>query len=289
MNDIHKPFFSIIIPALNEEKFLPLLLGDLTKQTFQDFEVIVIDGKSEDKTIEKAKLFTNKLPPLTILSSEVRNVSVQRNLGAGKALGHYFIFNDADNRLPEYFLEGIRYNLHVKSIDLFTCWCNPDSNQSYDKTVSTYLNLLVETGYLIKQPIAFGAMIGCRRDVFKVIGGFNPKIGFAEDTDFVRQGFKKKLSFIVYHEPRHLYSFRRFRHTEKLKLLRQYAILNLKYFTNQKVNQSKEYPMGGSHIDYNASTPDFIKTVLASFKHNKPSSKIVDKIRALLSLEANLP
>lgn len=289
MNVIHKPFFSIIIPALNEEKFLPLLLGDLTKQTIQDFEVIVVDGRSTDKTVEKAKLFQNKLPSLTLLASKVRNVSVQRNLGAEKAIGKYLIFNDADNRLPKYFLEGIKYNLSVKPVDLFTCWCNPDSDQSYDKTVSTYINLLVETGYLIRQPIAFGAMIGCRRKVFKITGGFNPKIGFAEDTEFVRQGFKKKLTFVVYHEPRHVFSLRRFRHTGKLKLLRQYAILNIKYFTNQEVNQSKEYPMGGSHIDYNASTPDFIKTVLASFKQKKPSSKIVDKIRALLSLEANLP
>jgi glycosyltransferase involved in cell wall biosynthesis len=118
----NKPFFSVIIPALNEEKYLPLLLADLTKQTISDFEVIVIDGVSKDKTVEKAKLFKNKLPSLTILTSSVRNVSVQRNMGAQKALGKYLLFNDADNRLPEYFLEGIKYQLHVKPLDLFTGW-----------------------------------------------------------------------------------------------------------------------------------------------------------------------
>ena len=48
-----EPFFSIIIPTLNEEKYLPLLLSDLEHQLFTDFEVIVVDGKSADKTVTK--------------------------------------------------------------------------------------------------------------------------------------------------------------------------------------------------------------------------------------------
>ncbi len=283
------PFFSIIIPALNEEKLLPLLLSDLSKQTTKDFEVIVIDGQSEDKTIAKTKVFAKKLPALSILSSKIRNVSVQRNLGAAKAKGQYLIFNDADNRLPKHFLEGIHYNLSAKPVDMFTCWCSPDSEEGYDKTVAIYLNLLVEMGHLINLPVAFGAMIGCRRSVYKITGGFNPKIGFAEDTDFVRQGFKKNLSFTVYHEPRHVYSLRRFRHTGKLKLLQQYAVLNLKYYTNQQVDQTKEYPMGGSQANQIAQTPDFLETILESLKQKKPNTKVIDRIRALLSLEENQP
>ena len=57
-----KPFFSIIIPALNEEKYLPLLLSDLAKQTMRDFEVVVVDGKSEVKTVVTAKSFAKSLP-----------------------------------------------------------------------------------------------------------------------------------------------------------------------------------------------------------------------------------
>ena len=49
-----KSFFSIIIPALNEAKYLPHLLDDLSDQTFQDFEVIIVDGNSNDQTVAKA-------------------------------------------------------------------------------------------------------------------------------------------------------------------------------------------------------------------------------------------
>ena len=76
------PFFSIVIPALNEEHYLPRLLLDLSKQTFQDFEVILVDAKSDDDTIGMAKQFEKKFGTLTILNSDKRNVAHQRNLGS---------------------------------------------------------------------------------------------------------------------------------------------------------------------------------------------------------------
>lgn len=281
-----KPFFSIVIPALNEEKFLPLLLQDLAKQTIRDFEVIVVDGQSSDKTVAKSKSFADKLPTLSILTSKVKNVSVQRNLGALKAQGQYLLFNDADNRLPAYFLEGVRYQLHVKPLDLFTCWFIPDSETGSDKTIATYMNIIIETGSLIGQPVAYGALIGCRQNIYHRIGGFNPEVGFAEDTEFVNRGFKKGFSFGVFHEPRFSYSFRRFRKVGKIKLLQKYAVLNLKYLTNQKVNQPKEYPMGGGYLEGETRiSTDITQLIKQVFKKGSQKTKITDRLRALLSLE----
>lgn len=280
-----EPFFSIVIPCLNEEKSLPLLLKDLTDQTLQDFEVIVVDGQSKDKTVEKAKAFKSKLPSLTILTSKIRNVSVQRNLGAEAGKGTYLLFNDADNRLPKFFLEGIKYNQSVEPTDLFTTWCLPDSNKSSDKAVATYLNLLAETGFLLGNPGALGAMIGCRRKIFGKIGGFNPEVGFAEDTEFVRQGYRKGYSFTIIHEPRYVYSLRRFRKVGTLKLIQKYAVLNLKYMTNQRIDQKKEYPMGGEYLETIKRPPEFLKNLQAVFIKKRSKKKIADQIKALLSLE----
>jgi len=280
-----EPFFSIIIPCLNEEKSLPLLLKDLQNQTLQDFEVIVVDGRSKDKTVEKAKEFKKLLPSLTILTSKVRNVSVQRNVGGEVGRGTYLLFNDADNRLPKHFLEGVKYQQGVKPTDMFTTWCLPDSNKNSDKAVATYLNLLAETGFLLGTPGALGAMIGCRRKIFGKIGGFNPEVGFAEDTEFIRQGYRKGYSFAIIHEPRFVYSLRRFRKIGKLKLIQQYAVLNLKYMTNQKVDQNKEYPMGGEYLEKVKTAPEFIKNLQSVFIKKGSKKKIFDQIRALLSLE----
>jgi glycosyltransferase involved in cell wall biosynthesis len=279
------PFFSIVIPALNEEKYLPLLIADLVDQSSQDFEVIVIDGESTDKTVERVKKFKTKLPSLKILTSKVRNVSVQRNLGAENATGQYLLFNDADNRLPKYFLEGLKYQIHVKPTDVFTCWCLPDTDKSSDKSISTFFNMLTEASHLTGTPSAFGALIGCRRAIFRNTNGFDPKIGFSEDTDFVRRAHKKGYSFDVFREPRYVYSLRRYHKLGTMRILQKSALLNLKYLTGQKIDQKKEYPMGGGHLEKSPISSDFSKTLTSIFKQKRSKTKIADRISALLSLE----
>lgn len=280
-----EPFFSIVIPCLNEEKSLPLLLKDLTNQTLQDFEVIVVDGHSKDKTVEYANKYKKSLPSLVILPSKIRNVSVQRNMGGEAGKGTYLLFNDADNRLPKHFLEGVKYHIGVKPTDMFTTWCLPDSNRRSDKAIATNLNLLTETGLLLGTPGALGAMIGCRRKIFGKIGGFNPEVAFAEDSEFIRQGHRKGFSFSILREPRYVYSLRRFRKIGTLKLLQKYAVLNLKILTNQKVDQKKEYPMGGGYLEKTETTSNFFKDLRSIFIKKGPKKKIVDQIKALLSLE----
>ena len=279
-----QPFFSIVIPCLNEEKVLPHLLSDLADQTTHDFEVIVVDGHSEDQTINNALQWKEKLPSLRIIDSDIRNVSVQRNLGGKNARGQYILWNDADNRLPSYYLEGLRYQLRVKPVDVFTVWCDADTDKSSDKAIATYFNLLIETSYLVGNPSAFGSMIGCRASIFPQTGGFNPQVGFAEDTDFVRQTFKKGLSFTVFHEPRYAYSLRRFRKMGLLHTVQKAAYLYLKFLTKKKIDQKKEYPMGGELFS-DLQTTQLFKQVDRSFKKMLKKPKILDKIAALLSLE----
>jgi len=280
-----EPFFSIVIPCLNEEKSLPLLLQDLVNQTLQDFEVIVVDGNSKDKTVENANKFKKLLPSLSILHSKIRNVSVQRNMGGEEGKGTYLLFNDADNRLPKHFLEGVKYHLGVNQTDLFTTWILPDSKHRSDKAIATYLNLLTETGLLVGTPGALGAMIGCLRKHFGKIGGFNPEVGFAEDTEFVRRGYNKGYTFSIIREPRYVYSLRRFRKIGTLKLLQKYAVLNLKIMTNQKVDQKKEYPMGGEYLEKDDKTTTYFKKLQSVFIKKSPKKSILEKIRTLLNFE----
>ena len=86
-----KPFFSVIIPTLNEEKYLPNLLDDLTKQKEENFEIIIVDGKSEDRTIDVAMKYKNKYLIKTVVSQK-RNLCYQRNFGAKNSVGEYLVF-----------------------------------------------------------------------------------------------------------------------------------------------------------------------------------------------------
>lgn len=92
---------SIVVPTLNEEDNIRVCLESIASQeTDAEYEIIVCDAKSEDKTVEIAGKYTKK-----IVSSNVRSIGLQRNLGAKSALGKYILFVDADTILQKGFLE----------------------------------------------------------------------------------------------------------------------------------------------------------------------------------------
>lgn len=96
---------SIIIPCLNEEHYIGKLLDSLVVQTFRNFEVIVVDGKSEDKTKDVVLRFSKTLPHLSFVESSKRQVSFQRNLGAKHARYERLLFLDADIQVKPDFLQ----------------------------------------------------------------------------------------------------------------------------------------------------------------------------------------
>ena len=168
-----KPFFSIIIPALNEARYLPKLLKDLSAQTFTDFEVIVIDGGSKDQTVALAQTFSPNLPHLTILSSSRAHVCTQRNLGAKHARADVLIFSDADNRLPSYFLQGIRYFWEKEGIEILSPQFQPDAPSRANLYIANALNLFFEMTLNIKPRYLLESMIVVLKQAFLSVGGFD--------------------------------------------------------------------------------------------------------------------
>lgn len=241
------PFFSIIIPTLDEEKYLPTLLKNLKQQSWQDFEVIVVDANSQDKTVLLAKKFQSKLPALTIVSETEKNVSLQRNLGAKKAKGQVWLFIDADSQLPSYFLLGLKYHLEANQTDIFSCYLKPDSHKPQDKAVAYIMNLAMDaSNKVFERAGALGAFIGCKPKFFKKIKGFDPTIKYGEDTDFVQRMVDQGLEYSIFKHPRFVYSFRRLRKEGKLGLLYKYTKLALKILkTGPPKEMPSEYPMLG--------------------------------------------
>src|ERR1043165_3801173 len=137
------PFFSIVIPTLNEERYLPQLLLDLSRQTFRNFEVTVVDARSEDQTILTARQFQNRFEHFRILESDKRNVSHQRNMGAQTAWADWIIFFDADNRLPKDFLQRIRILVEEREPDLLSSWFKPDSEDLSYRIIALLSNITI--------------------------------------------------------------------------------------------------------------------------------------------------
>jgi glycosyltransferase involved in cell wall biosynthesis len=98
---------SVIIPTYNEEKVLGYCIESLDGQTYKDFEVIVVDDGSTDKTLQ----FLSELQILNLKLKIVRSTHLgagaARNLGAKHARGEVLVFVDADMTFDRKFLEKL--------------------------------------------------------------------------------------------------------------------------------------------------------------------------------------
>lgn len=98
---------SVIIPTYNEEKVLVECLDSLDKQTYKDFEVIVVDDGSNDKTWEVLPDLKFKNYELRLLKQDHRGAGAARNLGANRAEGEILVFVDADMTFDKSFLKNL--------------------------------------------------------------------------------------------------------------------------------------------------------------------------------------
>lgn len=218
---MNRPTFSIIIPTLNEEKFLPHLLASLGNQTYQEFEVIVVDGNSQDKTVSLARTFEKKLPKLTILTS-TPGVSRQRNLGASQAKSNWLLFVDADSVLLPYAVERIRRYIRKTKPVIFSTWFCPDSDAINDAMVTLWANMVVEGALLLHRPVAQGPLTGVTKKAFMDVGGYDKTISWGEDYDLTKRICEKGAQLLILRETLYVYSLRRLRHQGTLKVAQTY-------------------------------------------------------------------
>ena len=99
------PTVSVIVPMYNAENFIKPALESLLTQTFTDFEVILIDDCSTDRTLEIAKTFDDPRIKLVVNEKNLGNPGSARNVGLEHAIGEYVYFMDDDDLLLPNCLE----------------------------------------------------------------------------------------------------------------------------------------------------------------------------------------
>ncbi|MCL2243283.1 MAG: glycosyltransferase [Treponema sp.] len=209
---------SIIIPALNEEKTLPGLLDSIKAQEFDDYEIIVADAGSKDRTKEIA------------LSKGCRIVDgglpgAGRNAGASVAKGDFLFFLDADVIIPPGFIRNVYDEMQDRFIDLATCEIKPLSDYRLDRVIHRLMNLAVLLNLWL-DPKAFGFCIFVTKRLFLRAGGFDETIYVAEDNDFVkRASVFRNLRFL--NSAYIMVSIRRFEKEGRFAYMKKGVKLNL--------------------------------------------------------------
>lgn len=211
MKDFHSTVsrFSLIIPAFNEEAYLPALLNsvDLARTCYaggpDEIEVVVVDNASTDSTAALARSSGCR-----VFCEDRRVIAAVRNTGARNAHGSVLVFVDADNIM------------------------HPDTFNAIDRSLSTgkvvagatgvkmqRMSLGIAITYILMLPIVWltrmdTGVVFCRREDFEAIGGYNEDRLFAEDVqllwDLMRLGRKRDQKLSRTTSARAIFSTRKF-------------------------------------------------------------------------------
>jgi glycosyltransferase involved in cell wall biosynthesis len=189
--------FSIIIPALNEDIFLPRLLESIASQHFlSELEVIVVDGESTDNTRGVALTFKQSIPQLSVITTH-NGLSHQRNFGASKAKYDYLLFIDADSVLPREFLAHLSKQIGQATdiIALPLILPYKGSVNDYIFTLSAYVFFMLTrfTG-----PIVTGMCIVTSKTAHQRMGGFDEKVVYGEDIEYGLRSFRQGAKYHIY-------------------------------------------------------------------------------------------
>lgn len=124
---MNKPKVSIIVPVFNAEKYIRRCIDSILSQTFTDFELLLIDDGSKDKSGEICEEYAGKDKRVRVFYKENGGVSSARNLGLDECLGEYISFIDADDYIEANTLSDA---LFADGYDLIQI---PRNNGSYFK------------------------------------------------------------------------------------------------------------------------------------------------------------
>lgn len=110
---MHTPILSIIIPVYNAETFIPRLIKCIKKQSWQDFEAIIIDDGSTDRTWDISIKETSDDKRFKVYKKENGGPSSSRNYGINLSKGIWIAFIDADDYIEDdYFTVFFKYNIN---------------------------------------------------------------------------------------------------------------------------------------------------------------------------------
>jgi glycosyltransferase involved in cell wall biosynthesis len=195
---------SVIIPLYNKSPYIVRALNSVLKQTFQNFEVIVVDDGSTDNGAEIVRGFVD--PRIRLIRQENRGVSAARNRGADEAISDFVAFLDADDEwMPSHLETIVRLMDKYPAAGMYNTACKIQTSSGKTQWIKyafipnpPWEGLL--PNYFLSEAVAANPIetstVVIPRKIFQEMRGFNEEYWYGEDADlFGRIALKYPVAF----------------------------------------------------------------------------------------------
>lgn len=243
---------SVVVPAYNAECTILETIESILQQTFTDFELIVIDDGSTDRTVNLLETISD--PRLKVFSYNNGGLPVARNRGIACSIGDYVAFIDADdlwtaNKL-ELQLAALQSNPEAGVAYSWTCNMSQTGDAFYPGHTAVHEGN-VYPQLLISNFIASGSNCLIRRDAMASVGAFNPCLKSCEDWDYWLR-LAAHWSFVVVPKYQILYRQSPGAMSSKIEVMEQYSLIVIeKAFQSAAPNlQSLKKQSLATHYQY---------------------------------------
>lgn len=241
-NNVNNYKISTIIPVYNQEKYIEKALKSIVNQTFQPYEILIINDASTDKTKDKCKEFRILYNNIRIINLKKNmGVSNARNIGIDNANGDYIHFIDSDDTIEKDMYESIIVETGNQEKDLIITGTKYNENNKINIYIPQKgnINTLNEMKSFIKENCISG-----RRDIFNVVWNklykrefllennirFDKYITFGEDFLFNLKCMRKTNSIYIINNAYYNYMRRFNEETLKTKFLRNKIYLRRLFY-----------------------------------------------------------
>lgn len=195
------PYFSIVIPVYNKEKFVAKTIKSVLSQTFTDYEIIIVNDGSTDQS--ETEILEIKDTRIQYFSKKNQGVALARNFGIEKATTDYICFLDADDYWYPTFLETMqRYSSKLPKQKVFAAAIEIETK---NKTIPAHYSISSKSDFEIvnffnasrKESVLWTSSVCIHKSVFEKVGDFDTKIKHGEDTElWIRIGLQFPIVFI---------------------------------------------------------------------------------------------
>lgn len=279
---------SVIVPVYNRQNFIKECLESIQAQSYDNYEIILVDDGSTDQTVEICRDLAMNNPKIKLFQGEHKGVSAARNIALNKASGEYLLFLDSDDIIHSQLLEVLVNSMQKCGANIGGTMCFSINHTSWDIYKAKFLEQssvfeyecvsfedALQTTFTKKTPISMIGGVMIRRDWVGETK-FRTDLTIGEDFWFIYENLIKHTS-VVYLKS-WLYLSRL--HNDNSSWDYGYTGFMTRFLRKQLVWESEE--KSGRHANADCQKAEMLSTYLRCLKHNRVYSKDCRMMRKTL-------